>query len=63
MNADQIIAPVLNRNLIFVHGKGGVGKTSVSKAIAAETNSELKILQGGHMSWLENTEEMLKFGF
>jgi len=34
MNASQLIAPILNRNLIFVHGKGGVGKTVTSQAIA-----------------------------
>lgn len=28
------LAATLNRNLVFVHGKGGVGKTSVSQAIA-----------------------------
>ncbi len=28
------IAVTLDRNLVFVHGKGGVGKTSVSQAIA-----------------------------
>jgi len=36
---------------------------SESKMIAYETNSELKILNGGHMSWLENSYEMLKFDF
>lgn len=30
----KILASTLNRNLIFVHGKGGVGKTAVSHAIA-----------------------------
>jgi anion-transporting ArsA/GET3 family ATPase len=30
----EVISPVLNRNLIFVHGKGGVGKTAFSHAIA-----------------------------
>lgn len=29
-----IISSVLNRNLVFVHGKGGVGKTIVSQSIA-----------------------------
>jgi anion-transporting ArsA/GET3 family ATPase len=28
------IATTLHRNLIFIHGKGGVGKTSISQAIA-----------------------------
>src|SRR5688572_21333398 len=28
------LATTLNRNMIFVHGKGGVGKTVVSQAIA-----------------------------
>jgi DNA replication protein DnaC len=28
------IAATVHRNLVFVHGKGGVGKTSVSQAIA-----------------------------
>lgn len=32
-----------------------------SKRIAANTNSELKILQGSHMSWLENEAEIVKF--
>ena len=32
-----------------------------SKAIAAATQCELKVLHGGHMSWIENTAEMLKF--
>ena len=36
---------------------------SDSKWIAAATNSEIKIMNGGHMSWLENTAELLKFGF
>lgn len=30
----KLIRSVLGRNLLFVHGKGGVGKTVVSKAIA-----------------------------
>ena len=30
----EVITPVLNRNLIFVHGKGGVGKTAFSHALA-----------------------------
>src|SRR4051794_25069639 len=30
----KILAPPLNQNLVFVHGKGGVGKTAVSQAIA-----------------------------
>lgn len=34
MMASDILLPLLNRNLVFVHGKGGVGKTAVSKAIA-----------------------------
>ena len=36
---------------------------SDSKWIAAATNSEIEILDGGHMSWLENTAELLKFSF
>jgi len=31
---DQTLPSVLQRNLLFVHGKGGVGKTTVSQAIA-----------------------------
>ncbi len=31
----KIITPVLKRNLLFVHGKGGVGKTALSHAIAS----------------------------
>lgn len=31
----KIINPVLKRNLIFIHGKGGVGKTAFSHAIAS----------------------------
>lgn len=34
-----------------------------SKWIAAATHSEIKIMAGGHMSWLENTAELLKFDF
>jgi anion-transporting ArsA/GET3 family ATPase len=30
----EVITPVLNRNLIFVHGKGGVGKSVFSRALA-----------------------------
>jgi hypothetical protein len=30
----EVITPALNRSLIFVHGKGGVGKTALSHAIA-----------------------------
>lgn len=30
----QTVSTVIHRNLLFVHGKGGVGKTAVSKAIA-----------------------------
>ncbi len=34
---------------------------SISKNIARETNSEIKILPSSHMSWLENQEEIVKF--
>jgi len=33
---------------------------SISKEIAAATNSQLKVLNGGHMSWIENLTELLK---
>lgn len=32
-----------------------------SKEIAAITNSDLRILKGGHMSWLENISDLLTF--
>ena len=34
---------------------------SISKRIAGETNSEIKILPSSHMSWLENEAEIVKF--
>ena len=34
-SVSETIAEVLNRPLVFVHGKGGVGKTVVSQAIAS----------------------------
>jgi len=34
---------------------------TVSKEIALTTHSKLIILQGGHMSWLENKDEIVKF--
>lgn len=34
---------------------------AVSKEIASATNSQLKVLNGGHMSWIENSEELLKY--
>jgi pimeloyl-ACP methyl ester carboxylesterase len=33
---------------------------SASKEIASTTQSKLIILQGGHMSWLENEDEIVK---
>jgi len=30
----HLLSSVLQRNLLFVHGKGGVGKSTVSQAIA-----------------------------
>ena len=36
---------------------------TISKAIAAATNTKIKILEGGHMSWLENTVEFVKIWF
>ncbi|MEO7163017.1 MAG: ArsA family ATPase [Bdellovibrionia bacterium] len=38
----EIISPVLGRNLIFVHGKGGVGKTALSHAIALRLSEKGK---------------------
>ena len=38
----QMISSTLHRNLVFVHGKGGVGKTSVSQAIALGLAAEGK---------------------
>ncbi len=42
MQASQLIAPILSRNLIFVHGKGGVGKTVISKAVALRLSKKGK---------------------
>lgn len=51
------------RKVILCGNEDPIVPLSDSKAIAAKTNSEIKILTGGHMSWLENTAELLKFGF
>ena len=45
---------------IICGDKDPVVPLSVSKEIAAATNSKLKILNGGHMSWIENLTELLK---
>lgn len=46
--------------LIICGDKDQVVPVSISKDIAITTNSKIKILNGGHMSWIENSEEMLK---
>lgn len=44
----ESLRKTLNRNLLFVHGKGGVGKTAVSRAIATAFAEE------GHKTlWIE----------
>ena len=53
-----------SRKKVIICGKDDpIVPLSDSKWIAAATNSEIKTLDGGHMSWLENTAELLKFGF
>ena len=46
--------------LIICGEEDQVVPISVSKEIATVTNSGLKILKGGHMSWIENFDELLK---
>jgi anion-transporting ArsA/GET3 family ATPase len=48
MTASQTLNHVLNRNLIFVHGKGGVGKTAISQAIALSLSKK-----GKRVLWIE----------
>jgi anion-transporting ArsA/GET3 family ATPase len=48
---------VLNRNLVFVHGKGGVGKTVVSQAVA------LRLSELGHKTlWVALEDPLLSPG-
>ena len=46
--------------LIICGDEDPVVPISVSKDIAAATNSRLIVLNGGHMSWIENFGELLK---
>lgn len=46
--------------LIICGDEDPVVPLSISKEIAAATNSTLKVLTGGHMSWIENFEQLLK---
>ncbi|MEM7084805.1 MAG: alpha/beta hydrolase [Bacteroidota bacterium] len=45
--------------LMICGDKDLVVPISASKTIAASTNSKLTILKGGHMSWIENSAELL----
>ena len=50
-----------NRNKIIICGDDDpVVPFSISKEISKVTDSKLITLLGGHMSWIENTEELLK---
>lgn len=50
-----------NRKKVMVCGKEDpIMPMSDSTAISKTTNTELIQLEGGHMSWLENTQEIYK---
>ncbi|MEM7185049.1 MAG: alpha/beta hydrolase [Bacteroidota bacterium] len=59
----DILAQFPRRKVLLCGNTDPVVALGDSKWIAARTNSEIKIMDGGHMSWLENTSELLKFGF
>ncbi len=52
---------VFNKKKTLICGdKDPIVPLEISKAISKETHADLKILDGSHMSWIENKEEIVK---
>ncbi len=56
-----VLAKFRREKILICGDEDPVVPLSDSRAIASETQCQLKVLHGGHMSWVENTSEMLKF--
>ena len=56
----EVLRKFTGKKVIICGDQDPVVPVSVSEEIAAKTNSKLIVLNGGHMSWIENLADLLK---